>query len=149
MYTIHAATTAEEPAIADLIARYDMIAPVFGAVSRWWVARTDSGNLVATIGAELGEQAWLLRSAIVDASARGHGLGRELTYALLQTARHHGIRSVYCFSTDAGEFWQHMGFIAVPVPTLLAALPQTPQVAQFTALGWLPTEVAWCCDLSE
>ncbi|MFM7679689.1 MAG: GNAT family N-acetyltransferase, partial [Roseiflexaceae bacterium] len=84
--------------------------------------------------------------AIVTRAARGHGLGRQLTTTLIAAAQQQGIRCVYCFSTDAGEFWQHMGFYEVPVAQVLATLPHVPQVAQFTALGWLPSEIAWRHD---
>jgi len=143
MYTTRAATTADYVSIARLIAHYQMVAPVFTPSSRWWVTTDHNAVVVATIGAEQGIDAWLLRSAIVAHDARGHGLGRQLTTALLGAAQQQGIRCVYCFSTDAGDFWQHMGFYEVPVTEVLTMLPGAPQVAQFDVLGWLPSEVAW------
>ena len=148
MYTVRRATPTDHVAIAALIAHYAMVAPVFDMASAWWVAcADDGGQVVACIGAEHGDGAWLLRSALVATSARGHGLGRQLTTALIGAAIQQHIQRVYCFSTDAGDFWQHMGFTEVPVAEVLAALPAVPQVAQFRQLGWLPTEVAWRRDL--
>lgn len=48
-----------------------------------------------------------------------------------------------CVSTDAQEYWAHIGFVGVPVSTVLQRLPQVPRVLQFADLGWVPTEVAW------
>lgn len=146
MYTIRVATATDHMAIADVIARHDMVAPVFDTPSTWWVACDALQQICGTIGVEHGDDAWLLRSAVVDQHARGHSIGRALTRALIDSASQHGIRRIYCFSTDAGDFWQHMGFWEVPVAELLAALPNAPQVAQFDRLGWLPTEVAWRHD---
>jgi N-acetylglutamate synthase-like GNAT family acetyltransferase len=66
-----------------------------------------------------------------------------LTTALITAARHLKQTAIYCFSTDAGDFWTKMGFHEVPVTELLQMLPHAPQVVQFTALDWLATEVAW------
>ncbi len=147
MYTVRAATIADHPSIATLIDDYQMVPPMFGhARSQWWVSCDARGRVVACIGAEQGDSAWLLRSAIVATSARGHGLGRQLTVALITAAQQQGIRHIYCFSTDAGDFWQHMGFAHVPVADVLTMLPDAPQIAQFERLGWLPSEVAWRYD---
>jgi N-acetylglutamate synthase-like GNAT family acetyltransferase len=149
MYTIRVATASDHAAITDLITHYQMVPPIFAPTCRWWVATDSQAAVVATIGAEQGRDAWLLRSALVARDARGHGLGRQLTTALIAAAQQQGIAWVYCFSTDAGEFWQHMGFYEVPVAHVLAALPHVPQVAQFTALGWLPSEIAWRHDVNS
>jgi N-acetylglutamate synthase-like GNAT family acetyltransferase len=66
-----------------------------------------------------------------------------LTQQVLHAALVHRVDAVYLFSTDAQEFWTHMGFAQVPVAEVLQKLPQVPQVLQFTDMGWLPTEVAW------
>ena len=108
MYTIRVATASDHASITDLITHYQMVPPIFAPTCRWWVATDSQAAVVATIGAEQGGDAWLLRSAIVARDARGHGLGRQLTTALIAAAQQQSIHCVYCFSTDAGEFWQHM-----------------------------------------
>jgi hypothetical protein len=35
------------------------------------------------------------------------------------------------------------------VPELVAALPDAPQVHQYSRMGWLPTEVAWRLDFDS
>jgi N-acetylglutamate synthase-like GNAT family acetyltransferase len=141
---IHSANPHDELAIRDLLQSADLVAPVFGSECHWWVMRDAASTPpVACIGAEAGTQDWLLRSAYVLPAYRRHRWGRALTECVLTAAQQAGMRGVYCFSTDAGDFWQHLGFAEVPVATLLNALPRVPQVMQFTELGWLPTEVAW------
>lgn len=80
---------------------------------------------------------------------RGQGVGRLLVAQILHAALVHRIDAVYCFSTDAQEYWAHMGFVEVPVSAVLERLPQVPQVLQFADLGWLPTEVAWRYDIQS
>lgn len=53
------------------------------------------------------------------------------------------IDAVSCFSTDAQEYWAHMGFVGVSVSAVLQRFPQVPQVLQFADLGRVKTEVAW------
>jgi N-acetylglutamate synthase-like GNAT family acetyltransferase len=120
-----------------------MVPALFVPASRWWVATLDDGAICGAIGVEYGARVWLLRSAIVVPDARGTGQGVALTNAVITAARQMQQTAIYCFSTDAGDFWIKMGFSEVPVTELLQMLPDAPQVAQFTAFDWLATEVAW------
>jgi N-acetylglutamate synthase-like GNAT family acetyltransferase len=88
------------------------------------------------------------RSAGVLLPWRGMGIADALARAAIDAAARAGCRRIYLFSTGAGEYWRRLGFQEVPVPELVAALPETPQVRHYTALGWLPTEVAWRRDVS-
>lgn len=114
--------------------------------TRYWLAEDDERWAVGAIGLELGETAVLLRSAAVIPLWRDQGLGASLVQRILDATS--GYQHIYLFSTGAGEFWQRLGFVCVPVPELVAALPTVPQVKQYKRLGWLPTEVAWRRDLA-
>ncbi|RLT23807.1 MAG: GNAT family N-acetyltransferase [Chloroflexi bacterium] len=140
---IRDATSHDYPQMQSLLAEHHMVPAYFEAASRWWVAVGDGGTICGMIGVEYGAQAWLLRSALVTPQARGHGLGVALTSAVIAAARQNQQMAVYCFSTDAGDFWTKMDFTEVAVTELLQMLPDAPQVAQFAALDWLATEVAW------
>jgi N-acetylglutamate synthase-like GNAT family acetyltransferase len=115
--------------------------------TRYWLAEDGERQPVGMVGLELGISVVLLRSAAVRPSWRGQGLGTSLVQHALDAAS--GSRHVYLFSTGAGAYWRQLGFREVPVSELVAALPQAPQVRQYERLGWLPTEVAWRCDLTE
>ena len=148
-YQVRLATSADHATIAFLLTHSGMVAPVFDAPSFWYVAIDDSDAIHGVIGAEFGIRDWLLRSALVCEPFRGHGVGRMLVAQILHAALVHRIDAVYCFSTDAQEYWAHMGFVEVPVSAVLERLPQVPQVLQFADFGWLPTEVAWRYDIQS
>lgn len=80
---------------------------------------------------------------------RGLGVGRMLVAQILHAALIQRIDAVSCVSTDAQEYWAHMGFVGVPVSAVLQRLPQVPQVLQFADLGRVPTEVAWRYDIQS
>jgi N-acetylglutamate synthase-like GNAT family acetyltransferase len=113
----------------------------------YWIAEND--NLaVGCIGLEWGTRAALLRSAAVLPEYRKHGLGTQLLNTALNGARAEHKSFVYLFSTDAGEYWTRQGFCEVPVPELVEALPDAPQVHHYRDIGWLPTEIAWRLEVA-
>ena len=80
---------------------------------------------------------------------RGLGVGRMLAAQIFHAALIQRIDAVSCFSTDAQEYWAHMGIVRVLVLEVLQRFPQVPHVLQFDDLGWLPTEVAWRYDIQS
>jgi N-acetylglutamate synthase-like GNAT family acetyltransferase len=108
----------------------------------YWIAEKVD-QVVGCIGLEWGAQSALLRSAAVLPEHRKHGLGTQLLNTALNGARVEHKSFVYLFSTDAGEYWTRQGFREVPVPELVEALPDAPQVHHYRDIGWLPTEIAW------
>jgi len=115
--------------------------------TRYWLAEDIHKQAVGTIGLELGQGAVLLRSAAILPSLHGQGIGTYLVQHALHDAITSGYQRVYLFSTEAGTYWQRLGFREVPVSEHVAALPNAPQVRRYTILGWLPTEVSWRRDL--
>jgi len=114
--------------------------------ARYWGAFGEDG-LVGMIGCEYQNGRGLLRSALVHPRHRGEGLGRRLTEHLIGDSRSMGLRVIYLFSTDAGPYWERLGFRRVPVREVTDAMPDAPQVRLFHGLGWLPTEVAYALYL--
>ncbi len=115
--------------------------------TRYWLAEDMYKQLMGTIGLELGQDVILLRSAAVHPTLHSQGIGTYLVQHVLNEAIVAGYRRVYLFSTDAGAYWQRLGFREVPVSEHVAALPDAPQVRRYKMLGWLPTEVSWRRDL--
>ncbi|BAJ26831.1 MULTISPECIES: GNAT family N-acetyltransferase [Kitasatospora] len=111
-----------------------------------WTIR-DAAGPTASAALEPSGRAALLRSVAVRPDRRGTGTARRLVEDVLAEAAAGGVHRVYLFSTDAGAFWQRMGFREVPVPEAAAALPDAPQVRRYLADGSLADEVAWCRDL--
>jgi N-acetylglutamate synthase-like GNAT family acetyltransferase len=116
--------------------------------TRYWMAEGASQELLGLVGIEFGaSDAVLLRSAAVAPQFQRRGIGGALVNHALNTCADLGYRRVYCFSTDAGDYWQYSGFREVPVQELVEALPSAPQVHHFDRIGWLPTEIAWRKDI--
>ena len=68
------------------------------------------GRIVGAIGLELYDGSALLRSAVVDADARGAGIGEALVRRVLDHARTRGIRDVYLLTTTAERYFPRFGF---------------------------------------
>jgi GNAT superfamily N-acetyltransferase len=105
---------------------------------------------VGVIGVEPVLDAALLRSLYVVKAMRKRGIGAELVGAARQAAHTRGARSLYLFSSDAGDFFKRMGFVEVPVTQLLNALTGAPQAEYYRARpDDLAREVAWYLDISQ
>jgi len=105
---------------------------------------------VGVIGVEPSLDAALIRSLYVADAMRGRGIGAELVAAARKAAHTRGARSLYLFSTDAGDFFKRFGFVEVPVAQLVAALSAAPQVKCYVARpDELAREVAWYLDISQ
>src|SRR5689334_19455682 len=72
-------------------------------VDSLWIARRGD-EIVGTIALERYGDGALLRSAAVDAAARGAGLGARLTGVAVDAARHAGAPAVYLLTTTAEHY---------------------------------------------
>ncbi len=105
---------------------------------------------VGVIGVEPSLDAALIRSLYILDEMRNRGIGAELVTAARKAAHTRGARSIYLFSTNAGEFFKRFGFIKVPVARLVAALGGAPQVKYYLARPEeLAREVGWHLDISQ
>ncbi len=111
--------------------------------TRYWVAKTDAGEVAACAGMEFGVDAVLLRSLAVYEAYQGERLALRLIEQALGEASGEGYRHAYCFSTRAADYFQRVGFRPVPVAQLVEALPHAPQVVHFAKIGKLAGERAW------
>jgi N-acetylglutamate synthase-like GNAT family acetyltransferase len=125
---IRAATPDDVALVTALLTQNSQSAHgVLAPGSRYWLAENANGDPIGAVGLEFGSPA--------------------LTEHALEIAVQLGCAVVYLFSTGAGDFWSGLGFRQVPVPELVAALPNTPQVRHYEALGSLEEEVAWRRDV--
>jgi amino-acid N-acetyltransferase len=74
----------------------------------------DGQKVIGAIGLEVLGDVALLRSAVVDESARGSGVGAQLVDAALAKARVLRIRDVYLLTTTAEKYFPRFGFTTVP-----------------------------------
>lgn len=74
-----------------------------------------AGAVIGCGGLELYDDCGVIRSIVVDDTARGIGLGARMAQLLVEDARASGGNDVYLFTADAHPFWLHLGFIDMPL----------------------------------
>ncbi len=79
-------------------------------------------RIVGAIGLERYGDAGLLRSAVVDPSARGAGIGHALVRRLLDRAREGGVHEVYLLTTTAEHYFPRFGFVVITRDSVPAAV---------------------------
>jgi N-acetylglutamate synthase-like GNAT family acetyltransferase len=115
----------------------------------FYLVATLDDRIVGTVGIEnAAGSAVLLRSLAVLPELRSKGIGARLMSEITSQART-SARTIYLFSTGAGDYYQARGYVEVPVDEVVSAVGRTPQVRKYEDLGWLPTEVGWRLALSK
>ena len=71
----------------------------------------DRGRVIGSAALECFEDGALLRSVVVDPSARGQGLGQRLARAALDEASALRLPAVYLLTTTAEDFFPKLGFV--------------------------------------
>jgi amino-acid N-acetyltransferase len=111
---ISPAAATDLPAVLDLVQRTKLPrAELERHVATTLVAR-EGERIVGCAALELYGKACLLRSVAVEPSARGLGLGQQLTRAALDLARTRGVKTAYLLTETAGEFFPRFGFRTIP-----------------------------------
>jgi amino-acid N-acetyltransferase len=99
--------------VLSLLSRAQLpTAGVADAFPHFIVAESE-GNIVGVVGLELYGGSALLRSAAVEESWRGSGVGRVLVERALDLARERGIDDVYLLTTTAEEYFPKFGFACI------------------------------------
>jgi len=117
---IDSATQRDLPAIEALLTACEL--PVEGVkdlVDEFVIAR-NNGRVVGVAAVEPCGAYGLLRSAAVDQSMRGRGVGRALVQHLIADAEMKGYRALYLLTTTAENYFPASGFIVASrdsVPT--------------------------------
>lgn len=98
------------PRLVELVAGAHL-PPIFIAewVDGFAIAEYEGGAL-ACGGLEMYGGYGFIRSVVVEAAARGLGLGRHISELLLEDAKQSGASRVYLFTQDAYPFWLNLGF---------------------------------------
>jgi amino-acid N-acetyltransferase len=110
---VRAASAADYDQVVRLLVAADL--PTAGlqrSLPDFLVAEED-GQVVGAAGLEVYGDAALLRSAVVDASRRGGGLGNGLVSAVLAHAGGLGVREIYLLTTTAENYFPRFGFVRV------------------------------------
>ena len=108
-------------AVAELLRAAGLpLAGVHPALTGFYVAE-ERGRVLGAVGLEVHGEDGLLRSAVVDPTARGTGLGLTLVDRILRHAHERGLGAVYLLTTTAESYFPRFGFSriareAVPDP---------------------------------
>jgi amino-acid N-acetyltransferase len=107
---VRRATGADYRGVMHLLEAANLpVAGVPSTLTDFYVAE-DQGRILGAVGLELYGADALLRSAVVDAAARGAGTGRALVQRILGHARERGVRAVYLLTTTAERYFLRFGF---------------------------------------
>jgi amino-acid N-acetyltransferase len=75
-----------------------------------FVVAEESGRVVGAVGVERRGEYGLLRSAVVDETARNRGVGRQLVERVIDAARSSRLKTLYLLTTTAEEYFPSFGF---------------------------------------
>ncbi|MHB1313530.1 MAG: arsenic resistance N-acetyltransferase ArsN2 [Gemmatimonadaceae bacterium] len=108
--SIRPARRDDHDAVAALLAANDL--PVDGVPRdlHAFVVAESGGRIVGAIGLELYGADALLRSAVVDQSVRGTGLGAQLVAGIIAEAGRRGVSSIWLLTTTAERWFPRFGF---------------------------------------
>jgi len=110
---LRTALESDLPAVLGLLHRAQLpTAGVIDVPSHFVMAESD-GKLVGVVGLEVYGESALLRSAAVEESWRGSGVGRVLVERALDVARERGIEDVFLLTTTAEHYFPRLGFSCV------------------------------------
>jgi N-acetylglutamate synthase-like GNAT family acetyltransferase len=108
--TLRDATPADWPTIASLLRVNHLPTEGFRESVSAAVVAGDGDDVVGIAGLEIYDDAALLRSVVVRETARGRGLGQQLTRAAMDLAGARHLAQVYLLTTTAQAFFARLGF---------------------------------------
>jgi amino-acid N-acetyltransferase len=111
---LRSATPADLPTVLGLLSRAGL--PIQGVEARTlpdFVIAEDGATPVGVVGLEVYRESALLRSAAVEESWRGSGVGRALIDRALALSKERGIRDVFLLTTTAEHYFPRFGFACV------------------------------------
>lgn len=111
--TLRSAQPADLPAVLALLGRSQLPTDGVAEALPHFLVAEDKGRLVGVVGLELYGTSALLRSAAVEESWRGTGVGRLLVERALDLAKSRGIDDVFLLTTTAERYFPRFGFVCV------------------------------------
>jgi amino-acid N-acetyltransferase len=107
---VRPARPADRDAVERLLVAAELpTAGIADQFTEFMVATTAEG-IVGVAGVERYGRFGLLRSLVVDAGARGRGLGQLLTMRVLDRAGGIGVTQVFLLTTTAAPYFERFGF---------------------------------------
>ena len=109
--SLRQARASDYHAVRDLLAHAQL--PVDGLDEHFangYVVAEHDGSVIGAEGVEVYGRYGLLRSAVIDQSHRGKGLGEQLTLDRIEWARAQDLKALYLLTTTAAPFFRKLGF---------------------------------------
>jgi len=111
--TFRGAAAADVPRMTELIAAAALPAVFITEFLDGFVVAERGGEVIACGGVEHYGACAVIRSVVVDPSARGLGVGVEIAGMLMDRARAAAAQDIYLFTAEAQDFWSRLGFVDV------------------------------------
>jgi len=125
------ATAHDLDAVAHLLSKSNLpVADLESHINAFTLARWD-GILVGTVGIEIFGELALLRSLCVAEHHRSKRIGLALVSAIVSSALAQGVRDLYLLTTEAGSYFEKLGFVGIERDQAPRAIRNT---VQFSAL---------------
>lgn len=90
----------------------------------------DGSDRIGAGGVERHGSVGLLRSVVIEQSARGNGFGTILCEKLEQQARTAGVETLYLLTTTAAEFFADRGYVTIERTDAPDAIRQTTEFVE-------------------
>ena len=123
--TLRNATPDDWPTIASLLRGNHLPTEGFRESVSAAVVACDGNDVVGIAGLEIYDDAALLRSVVISETARGRGLGRQLTRAAMELAGARQVAQVYLLTTTAETFFARLGFEIIERSSVPATVQQS------------------------
>lgn len=92
-----------------------------------FLVMTGAGEPLGMVGLECFGEIGLLRSLVVEPTARSDGVGRELVAALEQDALREGVTELWLLTIDADEWFAKLGYATSPRDAAPGEIRNTPE----------------------
>jgi amino-acid N-acetyltransferase len=125
--TLRPAIPTDLPEVERLLTANGLILDDVAAGIRDFFVAEEDGALLGTIGLEVRAPFALLRSAAVDPSRHGGGIGARLVARLVEEAQARKIAALYLFTPSAAPFFERHGFARTTRDAIPEALRRTGQ----------------------
>jgi N-acetylglutamate synthase-like GNAT family acetyltransferase len=133
MAEIRPATESEAEYVVERLKAVDMMwEDVDPARSFFHVALSENA-IIGFVRFEPCAKGALLGSLYVEPEYRKARLGQALVEYIENETRRQAISQIFLFSTEAGGFFQRLGYVEVPVADTVQAIPDAPQVKWYVA----------------
>jgi amino-acid N-acetyltransferase len=127
--SLRPASKGDLPAIEALLSSAHLptegVAPIVEGGRGVFVVAESSGALIAAGALEEAGRDYLLRSIVVNDSARGTGVGRRIVERLLSDADARRAPGVYLLTTTADAWFPRFGFARIDRSSVPAAVGET------------------------